>query len=54
VCKAVKNEVRSAGDSGGGGSGAIACKEAAEEVWTREKLCLSDEKPLEVEEEREF
>jgi hypothetical protein len=50
VCKAVRKEVRSAGDGGGGASGNIDCRGVvAEPARAREKLCLRDEKLIDVE-----
>lgn len=45
MCKAVRNEVTSWGEGGGGASENIACRGGAVEVArAREKVCLSDEK----------
>lgn len=47
VCRAVRNEVRSVGDGGGGASGKSDCKGVVG-PRARAKLCLS-EKPFDVE-----
>lgn len=48
VCSAVRNDVMSRGEGGGGESANIDCKGMTEAGRAREKVCLRDEKPFEV------
>lgn len=53
VCKAVKKDVTSAGDMGGGLSGKRECKGVTDgELRARVNVCFSDENPRDVDEER--
>ena len=50
VCKAVRTDVRSLGEGGGGASGKMV-PNCVVEVCPRVKLCFRDENPLDVDDD---